>query len=130
MSISVDCDGHSGGRHPPGLSLSPTLSVLKLAPGQTWPCDSLSDRYGYSHFHYPRTVPGHCRQAIAVYCEQPTQIGFLRYCAWNRCVNQPIIAVDLEKGMNIIVSCSDNIGGMHPLFYAFTSLFLAPSYFS
>ena len=33
MSLSVECDGHSGGRHPPRLTLSPTLSVLKLAPG-------------------------------------------------------------------------------------------------
>ena len=101
-------------------SLSPTpeyegwvsthvLEEIVLPAYSAWPCESHD---GDSRpFHYPNTVPGTCRRALAVCCERrcAARVNLAYVC----CPGHPSspLNVEVECDMNIFVYCSDNFGG-------------------
>ena len=85
------------------------LEEMVLPAYSAWPCENHVG--GSRSFHYPDTVPGTCRRALAVFCERQCAAQVtLRYVCCPGRPSSPLSVV-LRCGMNIFVYCSDNFGG-------------------
>ena len=85
------------------------LEEVVLPAYSAWPCEGHVG--GSRSFHYPDTVPGTCRRALAVFCERQCAAQVtLRYVCCPGRPSSPL-SVILRCGMNIFVYCSDNFGG-------------------
>jgi len=78
------------------------LKTVIIVGGGDWPC-----HLSFAEKHYQYTQPTRCLIARALLCDEPSDISLtIKYpCG----VRSSELFLKLEPGMNIIVSCEDNI---------------------
>ena len=74
------------------------LEEMVLPAYSAWPCESHTG--GSRAFHYPNTVPGTCRRALAVFCERQcaAQVSLKYVC----CPGHPSSPLDVELKCGIV----------------------------
>jgi len=92
-----------------GLRLSNTISVSELTPGDRWHCNEYRRLYGDSVVHC-NWRGGECKRAIAIMAARPVTVAVKRHCKFLSCP-PAVFSVSLQKGMNILVYCCENLGG-------------------